>query len=61
MMRALGICLVVLAALMFGALFGCWAGTVWTGDARWGETALVLFVAMLGTGFAGGITVSFSE
>jgi hypothetical protein len=59
-MRALGIALCVLAGLLFVALFGCWAAAIWTGDSRWGEMPLALFLAMTCVGLGGGITVSFA-
>lgn len=59
-MKGLGIGLIVLAALLFITLFGCWAGAVWTGDSRWGDMAFMAFLSVMVTGFAGGIMVSYS-
>lgn len=58
-MKGLGIGLIALAALLLIILFGCWAGAVWTGDSRWGETALIVFLGVLVSGFSGGITLTF--
>jgi hypothetical protein len=58
-MRALGIGLIVFAALSLLALMGCWAAAVWLEDIRWGSTAFILFVVTLIVGFAAGMILSF--
>lgn len=59
-MRALGVGLIVIAALCLIAMLGCWGAAVWLEDVRWGSTAGIFFVAMTITGFAGGMVTSFA-
>jgi len=40
-MRAFEITLIGLVAAFVGLGLGCWAASVWTGDARWEQTAYI--------------------